>query len=81
MKFADFTINLKDKYHDKILEGWLSQVESTTPLTWHAAKRIGGSNPSPSTNAEGRAEAIPVSRLRIDGAWQEGEADWSESTG
>ena len=46
-----------------------------------APHNTAGSNPAPSTNAEGRAVAIPASRLRIDDAWQEGEADWSESTG
>ena len=36
--------------------------ESTSLLTRQAAKRFGSSNLSPSANAEGRAEAIPVSR-------------------
>ena len=34
---------------------------------------IGGSNPSPSANAEGRAVAIPASRLNIlNTQWQDG---------
>ena len=32
-------------------EGWLSQVESTAPLTRQSSRRFGGSNPSPSASA------------------------------
>ena len=70
------------RYHEHDKEGWPRGEAATAQnfMNGSESQRNGGPNPPPSTNAKGRAEAIPASRLRIDGAW-EGKSDWSASTG